>query len=124
MTANQDVPQRKRRSREEVKRLVVEFKGSGVRPTEFCRNRNLALSTLQRHLKRRRPENGAARAQGELGRTLGNRLVAVELDRRENGDRGPACALKVVLSSGRRIEVGPDFDSDTFERLVKILERL
>ena len=35
-----------------------------------------------------------------------------------------AFRLKVVLSSGRRIEVGPDFDSDTFERLVKILERL
>ena len=125
MTANQDVPQQKRRSREEVKRLVVEFKGSGVRPTEFCRNRKLALSTLQRHLKRRRLENGETRSGGELSATVSNRLVTVELaGKNKDGNRWLACALKVVLSSGRRIEVGPDFDSDTFERLVKILERL
>ena len=125
MTANQEVPQRKRRSREEIRRLVVEFEASGSRPTAFCRNRSLALSTLQRHLKRHRLGNAEAETRGELSRTLSNRLVAVELARREeNGNRQPACALSVVLSSGRRIEVGPDFESDTFERLVKILERL
>jgi hypothetical protein len=49
----------------------------------------------------------------------------VELARRDqDGNSRPACALKMVLASGRRIEVGPDFDSDTFERLVRILERL
>ena len=46
--------QRKRRSREEVRRLVVEFEASGSRPAEFCRNHGLALSTLQRHCKRQR----------------------------------------------------------------------
>jgi hypothetical protein len=29
----------------------------------------------------------------------------------------------VVLPGGRRIEVHPDFDTSTFERLVAILER-
>jgi hypothetical protein len=28
-----------------------------------------------------------------------------------------------VLSGGRRIEVRPDFDTNTFERLVGVLER-
>jgi hypothetical protein len=28
-----------------------------------------------------------------------------------------------VLSGGRRIEVRPDFDSDTLERLLSVLER-
>jgi hypothetical protein len=125
MTANQDIPQRKRRSREEVRRLVVEFEASGSRAAEFCRNHSLALGTLQRHLKRRRLENGEARSGGELSATVSNRLVTVELaGKNKDGNRRPACALKVVLSSGGRIEVGPDFDSDTFERLVKILERL
>jgi hypothetical protein len=32
--------------------------------------------------------------------------------------------LAVALPGGRRIEVYPDFDSNTFERLVKALERV
>lgn len=35
----------------------------------------------------------------------------------------PSCGLAVVLPGGRRIEVHPDFDTSTFERLVAILER-
>jgi hypothetical protein len=50
MTENQKVPGRKRRSGEEIKRLVLEFEASGLRQNEFCRNHGLALSTLQRQL--------------------------------------------------------------------------
>jgi len=32
------------------------------------------------------------------------------------------CGLAVVLPGGRRIEVHPDFDMSTFERLVSVLE--
>ena len=42
---------RRRRSSQEVKRLVVEFETSGLRQNEFCRTRGIALSTLRRHLK-------------------------------------------------------------------------
>ena len=35
-----------------------------------------------------------------------------------------ACALEVVLSSGRRIEVRRKFDSATLGRVVKVLEGL
>jgi hypothetical protein len=45
-------PGRKRRSREEIKRLVLEFEASGLRQNEFCRNHGLALNTLQRQLKK------------------------------------------------------------------------
>jgi len=125
MTANQEVLQRKRRSREEVKRLAVEFEASGSRPAEFCRNHDLALTTLQRHLKRRCRENGETRARGQLRPAVRNRFVAVELARKDqNENREPACALKIVLTGGRQIEVGPDFDSDALERLMKILERV
>ncbi len=34
------------------------------------------------------------------------------------------CGLAVVLLGGRRIEVRPDFDTSTFERLVSVLERV
>ena len=116
MNENQEVQVRRRRSREEIKRLVVEFETSGVRLLDFCRNHGLAPSTLQRQLKRRRLGNVEAKA--------GNRLVPVALAGAErNGAARGACALEVVLSSGRRIEVRPDFDSGTLERLLSILER-
>ena len=41
-------------------------------------------------------------------------------------ERDPRSAggLDVVLRGGRRIEVHPDFDTSTFERLVNALERV
>jgi transposase-like protein len=116
MTENQEVPGRKRRSSEEVKRLVAEFEASGLRQNEFCRNHGLALSTLQRQLKKRRLAKGEAKEV--------SRLVAVELARKNRDeDSRLACALEVVLWGGRSIKVRPDFDSETLERLLSVLER-
>ena len=116
MTGNQEVPGRKRRSSEEIKRLVLEFEASGLRQNEFCRNHGLALSTLQRQLKRRRLDKAEAKK--------GSRLIAVELAKKDRDENSrPICALEVVLSSRRRVEVRPDFDSDTLERLLNVLER-
>ena len=71
MTENQEGPGRKRRSGEEIKRLVLEFEASGLRQYEFCRNHGLALSTLQRQLKKRRLNKSEAKE--------GGRFVAVKL---------------------------------------------
>ena len=117
MNENQEVETRKRRSREEVKRLVAEFEASGIAQNEFCRSRGIVVSTLQRHLKRHGSAVGKAKA--------GNRLVAIELSGQEpkrNSQR--ACALEVVLLGGRRIEVRREFDSATLGRVVKVLEGL
>ena len=117
MNEKQEVETRKRRSREEVKRLVAEFEASGIRRNEFCRTRGIALSTLQRHLKRHGSGIGRAKAA--------NRLVAVELSGQEpkrNSQR--SCALEVILAGGRRIEVRREFDSATLGRVVKVLEGL
>ena len=117
MNENQEVGARKRRSSEEVRRLVVEFKASGLRRDEFCRTRGMALSTLRRHLKKH--------SSSEAMVKRGGRLVAVELSRREpNSNPRTICALEVVLSSGRRIEVRREFDSATLGRVVKVLEGL
>ena len=117
MNENQEVGARKRRSSEEVKRLIVEFEASGLRRDEFCRTRGMALSTLRRHLKKH--------GSGEAGVKRGGRLVAVELSGKDpNRNPQRACTLEVVLSSGRRIEVGREFDSATLGRVVKVLEGL
>jgi hypothetical protein len=97
-------------------RLMMEFELSGLRQNEFCRKHDLALSTLQRQLKKRRLDRGEAKS---------NRLVAVELDgKSRDGNTRTPCALEVVLVSGRRIEVRRDFDSETLLRVVEVLEEI
>jgi hypothetical protein len=111
----------KRRTRAEVQLLVAEFVSSGMRRSEFCRSRGLSFGTLNRHLKKQRWKR-KSRATSSAGRF--GRLVPVELAARKSPTQHePSCGLAVVLSGGRRIEVHPDFDTNTFERLVSALER-
>ncbi|MGA9308079.1 MAG: hypothetical protein WBW31_21960 [Candidatus Sulfotelmatobacter sp.] len=108
----------KRRTRAEGQELVAEFVSSGMRRSEFCRNRGLSFSTLDRHLKKLRWKR-----RRKLISSAG-RLVPVELAARKSPkQQEPSCGLAVVLPGGRRIEVQRDFDTTTFERLVGILER-
>ena len=77
------------------------------------------LSTLDCHLKKRRWKR-----RRKLISSVG-RLMQVEFVARSSPKQHePSCGLAVVLSGGRRIEVHPDFDTSTFERLVGILERV
>src|ERR1039458_6697056 len=118
MIGEQKVSANKRRTRAEVLKLVAEFRSSGMRRSEFCRSRGLSFSTLDRHLKKRRWKR-RRRPVSSAGR-----LVPVELAARSSPARHESsCGLAVVLPGGRRIEVHPDFDTSTFERLVGILER-
>ena len=119
MTAKTELSAPKRRTRAEVQQLVAEFVSSGMRRSEFCRSRGLSFGTLHRHLKKQR-WNRKSRAA-----TAAGRLVPVELAARKSPTRHEAsCGLAVILPGGRRIEVHPGFDTNTFERLVNALERV
>ena len=108
----------KRRTRAEVQQLVAEFVSSDMRRSEFCQSRGLSFSTLDRHLKKLRWK----RRRKSI--SLAGHLVPVELAAKESPTHLAAtCGLAVVLLGGRRIEVHPDFDTSTFERLVGILEQ-
>jgi hypothetical protein len=90
-----------------------------MRRSEYCHSRGLSFSTLDRHLKKRRWRRKTRSASAE------SHLVPVELAiSKSPAERGPSCGLAVVLSGGRRIEVQRDFDVQTFERLVSVLERV
>lgn len=107
---------RRRRSGAEVEKLVAEYTASGLRRTEFCRTHALSLSTLNRYCKRRQ-------AQGEAG--VAGRWVAVELSGpNPNTGGGGNSGLTVILSSGRRIDIGRGFDASTLEQLMVLLERV
>ena len=118
MTAKIELSAPKRRTRAEVQQLVAEFVSSGMRRSEFCQSRGLSFSTLDRHLKKWRWKR--RRLVSSAGR-----LVKVELAARKSPKlHEPSCGLAVVLPGGRRVEVHPDFDTSTFERLVSVLERV
>ena len=97
---------------------MAEFVSSGMRRSEFCQSRGLSFSTLDRHLKKRRWKRRRRPASSA------GRLVKVELAAKKSPKQHePSSGLAVVLPGGRRLEVHPDFDTSTFERLVGILER-
>ena len=108
---------RPRRGAAAIKQLVREFVDSGLRQSEFCRSRGLALNTLKRYLKRH-GETGNAGCN--LSGLVAVELAAVDPARRQAGESG----LAVVVGSGRRIEVAAGFDAPTLARLVAVLERL
>src|SRR5271165_5262584 len=119
MNEKQKTSASRRRTRAEIQQLVAEFVGSGMRRTEFCRSRGLSFGTLNRHLKKQRWKRKSRRASSA------GRLVPVELAARKSPTQHePSCGLAVVLSGGRQIEVHPDLDMTTFERLVSVLERV
>lgn len=114
MIESEGVKKRKRRSGQEIRHLVAEFEASGLRQVEFCRSRGLALSTLQRGLKRRRSET-----DGES-----KRLVEVKIARSRHSGSTERSVLEVLLAKGRRIEVRRDFDAQTLVRLIQTIEEI
>ena len=111
MSEEQVARVRHRRNRAEAEQLVAEYEARGWSGVEFCRERGVALGTLARYRKRGR------QAQGEA---IGaSRWLAVEVS-----GPGPTAGsgLAVMLSRGRRIEVGRGFDANTLEQLVRLLE--
>ena len=112
---------RRRRSRQEVEQVVAEYESSGLSRIEFCRERGVALSTLGRHLKKQSQEQRAS------GKTLvgESRLISVELSAAPPAaTETQSSVLTVLLSNGRRVEVGCDFDAETLARLVPVLEKV
>ena len=116
MTEPEEVKPRRRRTRQEVQRLVGEFGTSGLSRGEFCRIHGMTLSTLQRGLKRERTEPSDIRRDGK-------RLVRVKvIGGSGTADREGLCAMAVVLAKGRRIELRRDFDAAQLRRVVEALE--
>ncbi len=108
---------RPRRGAAAIQQLVREFVDSGLRQSEFCRNRGIALNTLKRYLKRHgEPGNASCDFSG----LVAVELAAVNPARRQAGESG----LAVVVGASRRIEVDAGFDAPTLARLIAVLERL
>jgi hypothetical protein len=112
-----EVVVRRRRSRTEAEVLVAEFEASGLKREAFCRQRGLAVGTLDKY--RRRVHGGSRSAAGPM--------VPVEVvqspARDGSSDVEVDSAFVVESRSGRRIEVRRGFDAGTLERLLTVLDR-
>jgi hypothetical protein len=83
----------------------------------------MALSTLVRYLKK---QSGEQRLSANAAATGESRLIAVELSAMSaSAATGKQHSpLTVLLSNGRRVEVGSGFDAETLVDLVSVLEKL
>jgi len=88
-------------------RLVVDYERSGLTRREYCEREGIAITTLDYHQRRRRMKRAAANLVPVM-------VTAVPAG--EVRDRGFA----LVLSNGRRIESGWNFDDEELARLIRI----
>jgi predicted ArsR family transcriptional regulator len=111
----------RRRGGQEIARLAALYRKSGMGRSEFCRSHGMALSTLARHLKK---QSGEQRLN-ENAMAGESRLIAVEVAATpaSAATGKPHSTLAVLLSNGRRVEVGNGFDRATLAELINVLER-
>ena len=108
---------RRRRSRAEAEALVAEFESSGLMREAFCRQRGLAVGTLDKY--RQRVHGGPRSVAGPMVPVELVRSPAQEASSDVDGDS----VFVVESRSGRRIEVRRGFDAGTLERLLTVLDR-
>ena len=110
---------RRRRSRVEAERLVLEFERSGLSRRVFCAQHGLSVPSLDQYRKRCR--DGVPSSTG--AQAAANRILPVEFVDAGASAVESCRSLRVELANGRRIEVGTGFDASTLERLVAVLEK-
>ena len=94
---------RRRRTAQEIEELLEKYRASGMTLVAYCQQAGIARSTLGRYLRRR------------SGR---QRLVRVKVD----AAMDPRPSFVLVLSNGRRIESGWQFEDADLARLIRVAE--
>ncbi len=103
-----------RRTPEQWAALVKEYEASGQSQRGFCAERGIGQSSL-RYWRRRLPGD---RPDG--GRMSGTQLMPVRVC--ADKPSHPGSGLTLVVGKGVRIEISPEFDAVTLERVLATLE--
>jgi len=116
---------RKRRSREEVERLVWEYERIVMTRGAFCQQHGLLVATLDKYRQRCR-QSELADGDGVRQRLSSVLPVAVDLVGRVAASSGWAgeATLFVELDGERRIGVAAGFDAATLRQLIGVLEQV
>lgn len=109
------IVRRRRRSREEIGRLVAEFRSCGLSQRRFALSRGLNPVTFGFWLRRL----GGLVTTRETGRAL----VPVRIRESQFPSRAASChGVEVVLRNGRVLRVPADLEGDRLASLADILE--
>ena len=118
---------RRRRSREEADRLVIEYEQSGLTRRVFSRQHGISLATLDNYRRQRACGPGLAPDAGPAAASASAvTFVPVELVERSSlhsQTAGNGANLYIEMASGRRIAVTAGFDAVTLTRLIAVLEQ-
>jgi hypothetical protein len=115
---------RRRRSRVEAERLVLEFERSGLSRRAFCAQHGLSVPSLDQYRKHCRDVEATSKSgHAAAAQAVANRILPVEFVDAGALPVESLRSLRVELANGRRIEVAPGFDASTLERLVVVLEK-
>ena len=96
----------RRRTAEEIHKIVEELQASGLSHREFCQQTGIKLSTLGRYARRAR---GIEQPQ---------QLVRVKLE----SPQEPGSGFVLMLCNGRRIASGWGFSDSALVRLIRVAE--
>ncbi len=96
----------RRRTAEEIQKIVEELQSSGLSHREFCQQTGIKLSTLGRYARRAR---GAEQPQ---------QLMRVKLETPQESGSG----FVLMLDNGRRIASGWGFPDTALARLIRVAE--
>jgi hypothetical protein len=110
MSRRTPLRRRRRRSREEIERLLRAYDGSGQTQARFAEQHGIPLTTLHYWLRRRR-EDGSGECRPAL--------VPVTL---RPGIGGGGTRIEIALANGRELRVPVDMDVARIARLVTVLD--
>jgi hypothetical protein len=102
--------------------ILNDFRRSGLTQAEFCRRRQISLSSFRNHLYKPSPSQPAP-SDGRSPATTDHHFLPVTI----LPDPFPSIAasqpcLELILSNGCRIVVPPGFDPQTLRRLISVVE--
>jgi DNA-binding CsgD family transcriptional regulator len=103
----------KKRTAEEVERLVKGYEESGLSRQEYCQREGIAVTTLDYYRQRSTRKAAAER------RVAASKLVKVKL---EAAPIEAQSVFSLVLANGRRIESAWNFIDVDLARLIRIAE--
>lgn len=102
----QTVGMARRRTAEEIQKIVEDLQASGLSHREFCQQTGIKLSTMGRYARQ------AKRAERP------QQVVRVRLDSPQEPDAG----FVLMLGNGRRIASGWNFPDSVLARLIRVTE--
>jgi hypothetical protein len=102
--------------------LSNDFRRSGLTQAEFCRRRNISLSSFRYHFYQPHSSKPTPNDDRTSAGARNHFLPVTILPDPAPSTTASQPHLELVLSNGRRIAVIPGFDDQTLRRLIAVVE--